>query len=150
MELLHHDQLKALTAPTPGPCVSIFIPTHRGGPEVKQGAIRLKNQLRGAERQLAEQGLRNAEIQRLLEPAQQLCDQTLSRYLIGLFDHLFGRPVIHRVSVIGRLRLGLCGPLELDKLGKLTQELDIDSFRLACQHLLTTLGDLDNATAWAL
>ncbi len=76
MELLQHDQLRTLIEPTDAPCISIFLPTHRGGVEIKQGAIRLKNQLRTAEEQLAAQGVTSSEAKPLLEPLQELCENT--------------------------------------------------------------------------
>ena len=76
MELLRHEHLQTLIEPAEGPCISVFLPTHRGGVEVKQGPIRLKNQLRKAEEQLAAQGLRGAEIRELVHPVQQLCENS--------------------------------------------------------------------------
>jgi hypothetical protein len=74
MELLRKDQLKMLIEQTPGPCISIYIPTARAGVESKQGSIRLKNQLKQAEKELSAQGLRTPQVAELLEPAQKLCD----------------------------------------------------------------------------
>lgn len=74
MELLRKEQLKKLIEPTPGPCISIYIPTARAGVEAKQGSIRLKNQLKRAEKELAAQGLRTPQIAELLDPAQKLCE----------------------------------------------------------------------------
>lgn len=74
MELLRRDQLKFLIEEGSGPCVSIFVPTHRGGPEVKQGPIRLKNLLKEADKELSAKGMRAAQIAELLEPAQKLCE----------------------------------------------------------------------------
>ena len=55
--------------------VSLFMPAHRAGPEVRQGPIRLRNLLREAETQLraCEDGLRE-EHQKMLEPASELID----------------------------------------------------------------------------
>jgi hypothetical protein len=74
MELLRTDQLKLLIEESSGPCVSIFVPTHRGGAEVKQNPIRLKNLLKEAEKELSARGLRTAQVTELLEPAQKLCE----------------------------------------------------------------------------
>lgn len=74
MELLRQGQLKALLEPAKGPCVSIFLPTHRGGSETRQGAIRLKNLIRTAEQELGAAGLKPAEAKALLEPCQRLCE----------------------------------------------------------------------------
>ncbi len=74
MELLRHEQLRALIESTDGLCVSIFLPTYRGGAETRQGPIRLKNQMKAAEEHLAGEGLRANEIRTFLEPMQKLCD----------------------------------------------------------------------------
>ena len=74
MELLGKKQLKSLIEQTTGPCVSIFLPTHRAGVETKQDPIRLKNQLKSAASQLAAHKLRASEIKEMLEPAQKLCE----------------------------------------------------------------------------
>jgi hypothetical protein len=74
MELLQKDQLRTLVDGSAGPCVSIFLPTHRWGVETKQDCIRLKNQLRAAEKQLAARGLRSTEVKEVVEPVQKLCD----------------------------------------------------------------------------
>ena len=74
MDLLRHENLRSLIEPAPGPCVSIFLPTHRGGVETKQGAIRLKNQIKQTEEQLSRQGRRGPEITELLAPLRELCE----------------------------------------------------------------------------
>ena len=74
MELLRKGQLRSLISESTRPCVSIFLPTHRSGVETKQGPIRLKNQLKSAEKQLSAYGLRAAQIKELLEPVQTLCE----------------------------------------------------------------------------
>lgn len=58
-----------------GPCVSIFLPTHRAGPEIRQDPIRLKNLLREANERLEELG-------RSPEAAEQFLSDAL-----GLLDH---------------------------------------------------------------
>lgn len=63
-----------------GLCVSIFMPTHRAGPEIQQDPIRLKNLLGEAEERLIASGLRAPEARDLLEPAERL-----------LWDGLFWR-----------------------------------------------------------
>jgi hypothetical protein len=51
-----------------GPCVSLFLPTHRGGRDVRQAPIRLKNLLQEAEEQLAAFDMKPSEIEEFLEP----------------------------------------------------------------------------------
>ncbi|MCW5981084.1 MAG: hypothetical protein KIT09_23580 [Bryobacteraceae bacterium] len=74
MELLRKDQLRFLLEDGSGTCVSIFVPTYRGGADIKQSPIRLKNLLRDAEKELAGRGLRTPQIADFLEPVQKLCD----------------------------------------------------------------------------
>lgn len=57
-----------------GPCVSMFLPTHRGGAETTQDPVRLKNLLRQAEDQLEHGAMRPVEARELLEPARRLLD----------------------------------------------------------------------------
>jgi len=60
-----------------GPCVSIFMPTHRGAAETLQDQIRFKNLLREAEENLVKRGLRFPEAGQFLEPAQALQKDSL-------------------------------------------------------------------------
>jgi hypothetical protein len=72
MTLLSREELRTLATATHHPCVSIFLPTHRTGHELRQDPIRLKNLLGQAEERLQERGLRGPEARTLLEPARQL------------------------------------------------------------------------------
>ncbi len=76
MELLRREQLNALIEQTTGPCISLFLPTARGGEETRQGPIRLKNLLKKAEKQLSARGLKASETKALVEPAQKLCENS--------------------------------------------------------------------------
>lgn len=53
-------------------CVSLFLPTHRKGPEVQQDPLRLKNLLHLAEERLTRQGLRRTEAKDQLAPLWEL------------------------------------------------------------------------------
>ena len=64
------DELRPLLEHRARWCISIFLPTHRRGPEIRQAAIRLKNLLHEAEVGLSERGVRQAEIEELLAPAR--------------------------------------------------------------------------------
>jgi Bacterial archaeo-eukaryotic release factor family 3 len=64
--------LQRLALPRHGPCVSVFLPTHRAGREVEQVPIRLKNLLRQATDVLKTDGVRAPEIDRLLAPLRGL------------------------------------------------------------------------------
>jgi hypothetical protein len=54
--------------------VSIFLPTHRAGPEIRQDPIRLKNLLKQAESELIREGTRPADARELLAPVVRLLD----------------------------------------------------------------------------
>jgi hypothetical protein len=70
MDLFTRNDLKALVEETRKPCVSLFMPTRRGGDE---GApIRWKGHLGEAEERLVAAGLRAPEARELLAPARQL------------------------------------------------------------------------------
>lgn len=72
MKLMTKNDLKNLIEKQKGLCISIFMPTHRAGPETRQNSIRFKNLLGEAERQLLATGIRAAEMKKLLKPAQAL------------------------------------------------------------------------------
>jgi hypothetical protein len=74
------DELKLLLATSDGPCVSLFLSTHRAGPEIRQDPIRLKNLMSEAQQQLRAQGLGVAEAAAFLAPVRGLLE-----------DHLFWR-----------------------------------------------------------
>jgi len=72
MNVLTRNNLKLLMEVHRGPCVSVFMPMHRSGPETQQDLIRFKNLLRGAEERLMTRGIPAPEARELLEPAQKL------------------------------------------------------------------------------
>jgi hypothetical protein len=74
MNVLNRKGLEGLVENRKGPCVSIFMPTHRKGPETQQDPIRLKNLLKEAEQQLVELELRPTEARELLAPAAALME----------------------------------------------------------------------------
>jgi hypothetical protein len=76
--------MKALLVGERPPCVSLYLPTHRGGSE--EDPIRWKNLLRQAEELLAARNLRSTEIRELLEPAHRLL--TLTPFWKNLGDGL--------------------------------------------------------------
>lgn len=73
MDVFTRNDLKTLLASQKGPCVSIFMPTHRGGAE--QDPIRWKNLLADAKDRLEDAGLRGPEVRKLLDPAWNLLKQ---------------------------------------------------------------------------
>lgn len=56
----------------PPPCVSLFLPTQRAGPETRQNPLRLRNLLDDAEQALADEGVRRPDAGELLAPARRL------------------------------------------------------------------------------
>jgi hypothetical protein len=75
-----------------GPCASIFLPTHRAGPQTRQDPIRLGNLLDEAAEQLQAAGLEEAEAAEVLEPHRALLDdEEVWRHLSDGFA-LFAAP----------------------------------------------------------
>ncbi len=72
MNILNRHELEALAQASDGWCISMYLPTHRAGPEVQQNPIRLKNLVNKAETRLIDGGLRRPEAQNLLQPVRQL------------------------------------------------------------------------------
>jgi hypothetical protein len=72
MTLLSKSELEALVQHQEGWCVSLYMPTHRAGPEIRQDPIRLKNLVNQAEERLVEAGMRPPEARELLNPLSQL------------------------------------------------------------------------------
>jgi len=70
---LRHD-LDELLAFDQSPAISIYLPTHPVGREVRQDAIRLRNLLSEAAKRLAACDMRGPEIDALLRPARRLID----------------------------------------------------------------------------
>ena len=70
---LRHD-LDELLAFDKSPAISIYLPTHPVGREVRQDAIRLRNLLSEAAKRLAACDKRGPEIDALLRPGRRLVD----------------------------------------------------------------------------
>ncbi len=77
MDTLNLDEFKNLMEKCGDVCVSIFMPTHKAGPESQQDPIRLKNLIKKAEDMLVEKGLRSPEAKAMLQPAQDLVQDGL-------------------------------------------------------------------------
>ena len=77
MDVIRRTDLERLALQGGGPCVSVFLPTHRAGPEVRQAPIRLKNLLREATEALQADGVKAPTIKRLLAPLWRLLDDGL-------------------------------------------------------------------------
>jgi hypothetical protein len=75
------DDLDSLTRPREGLHVSLYLPTHRRGTEIRQDPIRLRNLVRDVRRRLADEDVRAADVDGLIEPAEALAeDATFWRY----------------------------------------------------------------------
>jgi len=74
MNRLDFSRLRPLLTHRASHCVSIYMPTHRAGTEIKQDPIRLKNLLGRAEQALAEAGLSGSEAHQRLGPAYELVE----------------------------------------------------------------------------
>ena len=72
MNVLTRNNLKLLMEIHQGPCVSVFMPMHRSGPETQQDLIRFKNLIREAEERLMARGISAPEAKKLLEPGLTL------------------------------------------------------------------------------
>ncbi len=66
------EELKSLIQSSIGPCVSIYMPTHRAGMETQQSPIRLSNLIRLAEERLIEYGMRPPDARELLSQANDM------------------------------------------------------------------------------
>lgn len=82
MDILSREDLKRLSDKRDGWHVSIYMPTHRAGPETQQDPIRLKNLLEEAKERLMASdrdrpGLRAPEARARLEPASKLIQDGL-------------------------------------------------------------------------
>lgn len=76
MDLFQKEDLNRLLDFSSDPCVSIFMPAHRVGRENMQDPIRLKNILAQAEEELKAQGMRMPDAEKLLQPGQDLLNDS--------------------------------------------------------------------------
>lgn len=72
MNVLSQDDIQVLLDWTEPPCVSIFLPTERYGPQQQQNPIRLKNLVNQAQQMLCDQGLSHPQAERIVAPLQPL------------------------------------------------------------------------------
>ena len=72
--MLTRKDFQELSTREAAPAVSIYLPTHVAGREIRQDPIRLRNLLAAAEKQLAEAGHRRPDVAALLAPAHALVD----------------------------------------------------------------------------
>lgn len=130
MILLSIDELKNLVANPEPPCVSLYMPMHKAGPEIRQNPIRFKNLVREAEERLDAIGIRHTEALNLLKPAMELdrgdfwehqdqglvifISQKLFRYyclpiefpeLVVVGEQFHLKPLLHLINNDGRFYL---------------------------------------------
>lgn len=74
MNTVTFEQVESLFGRQPGWCVSLYLPTHRSGPDIRKDPIRLKNRISEAEAQLEAAGVDEEEIKGLTSKARRLCD----------------------------------------------------------------------------
>jgi hypothetical protein len=107
MDLFTRDDVKTLLAEHPSPCVSLFMPAHRGGSE--EDPIRWRKHLAEVEEHLVKTGWRTAEIKELLAPARRLLEDIafwkhqsdgLAVFLAPQFLRLFRLPLAFKDQVV--------------------------------------------------
>ena len=74
MDVLSRDDLELLVRQPRSSCASLYMPTHRSGPETQQDPIRLKNLIRRAEESLVAGGIRRPDANEVLRPARELIE----------------------------------------------------------------------------
>jgi hypothetical protein len=72
MDILTRTELEQLMIKDQQWCISIYLPTHRTGTDAQQDPLRLRNMLAEAEKRLSASGVSPRTIQKMLEPANQL------------------------------------------------------------------------------
>ncbi len=72
MPLLSIDELKAVVENPQSPCISIYMPTQKAGPDTRQNRIRFKNLIREAEERLDAMGVDQNEAAKFLQQAHEL------------------------------------------------------------------------------
>jgi hypothetical protein len=74
MNLPSKGELHTLMAQQKTPCISIFLPTHREGVEMRQDMLRFRNQIREAENLLLLKNLRSSQVEDVLKPIRTLVE----------------------------------------------------------------------------
>jgi hypothetical protein len=107
MDLVTREDLKALLAEHPSPCISLFMPTHRGGAE--EDPIRWRKSWAEAEERLVHGGWRAAEVKELLAPGRRLLEDItfwknqsdgLAAFLAPHFLRVFRLPLALKDGVV--------------------------------------------------
>ena len=74
MNLPSRGELHALMAQQKAPCISIFLPAHGGGGEMRHDALRFRNQIREAENLLLLKDFRASQVEDMLKPIRTLAE----------------------------------------------------------------------------
>jgi hypothetical protein len=107
MDLFTRDDLKTLLAEHPSPCISLFMPAHRGG--AQEDPIRWRKHLAEAGEHLAKAGWRAAEVKELLAPGRRLLEDAafwknqndgLAAFMAPQFLRLFRLPLVLQDGVV--------------------------------------------------
>ncbi len=116
MDHLNREALRLLAQTQGDPCVSLFMPTYHVEVDLPQNAIRLKNLLREAHRELKEEGYRDDEIDHVLLPAHTLLERAdswsessdgLALFLTHAATHLYRVPLAVEELVVTSRRFHL-------------------------------------------
>lgn len=111
MDLFTRTDLKELNSPHTAPCVSLFLPTHRGGSE--QDAIRFRKLLAAAQDQLLSAGCRPAQVEEELGPSRRLLEDAsfwknqgdgLALFLAPGFLRVFRVPIVVKELLVAGTR----------------------------------------------
>jgi len=90
------SDVRALAGHQDGPCVSMFMPTHRAGPETRQDPLRFRNLTGEAAARLSEQGLTSREVVDFLAPVASLDGDTVFWRHMADGLAVFLAPGVHR------------------------------------------------------
>lgn len=140
MDIITNAQLRKLIEAGTSPCVSIFMPTHVKGRDLRQDPINLKNLLKTAEEQLVAKGMRGTEARDLLQPAKNRVEDaefwtqnqsSLAFYLSPGFSRVYRLPIEQKELLVVNDRFEISPLLSLLE-GKIFYVLAVsnDSVRL--------------------
>lgn len=103
MAILTRKRLQALLHASPGPCVSMYLPTHRNHPDTEQDPIRFRNAIKQAEKLLSDHHS-EAVIRGLLDPVAEIATHEFWRHQSE------GLAVLRSADVLEEFRLPIPVP----------------------------------------
>ncbi len=83
MKHLNVERMRAIVDEHKPPCVSIYMPTYRGGSALEENRIRLKNLTGQALERLMQRGFRRPDAERLIEPIRDYLEHGIHRQPTG-------------------------------------------------------------------